>query len=600
MKASQLFLVVGLAWVASGCRNVPAMEVEDPITNNCDGEWCSVETLSSITRDLDLIFVIDTSLSMADEQVLLQRNFPALIRVLGEISGGLPNLHLGVITPDLGTAPYDIPGCDRPGGDGGRFLKGLNDSCSNPLNQKYVVDVEPRGCNIQKTIAAGQPTICDSHDCTQANCDVAAFTDLEGNATEPAGLVLAVDENGCPRCRNYTGENLEAVFSCIAGLGVNGCGMEQPLEAMVKAVTDGSGANAGFLRHDAYLAIFFLSDEDDCSAKDGVLFNPEGDLNSTLGPLTSFRCTEFGVFCDQPWQRVMPNGRLTYTHCRPREANDPRNMLHPISRYTNTLGQLADASRILVGAITGPYRNAETLIEDSLTVGVDLEGNPALQPSCGLPTQGAMPAVRLEAFVESMLQWEEDRPWAFTSICAADYSGALAGLGTRVRSLLETQCLTTPLCGCPDPSFAGGGEKLTALPDAEAAVCAPTCAVEDLDGDGNVTEIPPCAMDYLGGHPPKRDPALPVAACHHVTFNAQCAIPCPGYSTYQGCDPATNPFYGPSRGAELVISRRADPAPGTHQTIRCAGTPLTEWHLCFNGVDDDVDGLVDADDPDCR
>ena len=190
------------------------------------------------------------------------------------------------------------------------------------------------------------------------------------------------------------------------------------------------------------------------------------------------------------------------------------------------------------------------------------------------------------------------RFWAFTSICAEDYTGALAGLGTRIRSLVEARCLAAPVCGCPDPSFASGGEKLTALPDAEAAVCAPACSVQDLGPEGDLTEVPPCPADYADGHPPVRDPALPVPACFHVTFNPRCAIPCPGISSHLGCSTDANPWYGPSRGAELVISRRKDPAPFTREKIACPAIPLIE-ESCANGLDDDFDGRVDAADPDC-
>ena len=451
-------LMVGPFLVLGACSDVPSMKQDTPSPpNHCSEDRCSVATYPYTGRELDLIFLIDTSPSMADEQVILQANFPGLVRVLRDISGGLPNLHMGTITPDLGTYPYNLPGCERPGGDRGRYMKGPSNTCSNPVGQTYVVDVEPRGCTISKDIVVGQTTTCPNHDCTQANCDVAAFAGLDGVATEPAGLQFAVDEHGCPRCRNYSGQSLEQVFSCMATLGTSGCGLEQQLEAVKLAVTDRTDDNAGFLRSSAYLAVFIISDEDDCSTQRVELFDPRGDINSPLGSLTSFRCTEFGVVCDEPWQRAMPEGPMTYTNCRPREANDPANLLHPISVYTNTLSQLKDANMILVGAIAGPY-------EGSLTVGPDDHGNPQLQPTCGLATDGAMPAVRLLAFVESMLQREEDRYWAFTPICAEDFSRALYGLGTRIRSKLEVQCLAAPLCGCPDPAFAEPRRASTTTP----------------------------------------------------------------------------------------------------------------------------------------
>ncbi|PKN28033.1 MAG: hypothetical protein CVU65_00290 [Deltaproteobacteria bacterium HGW-Deltaproteobacteria-22] len=586
---------MAIAALAFGCMNVPDLLVHVDETPDAIEDACAIP--GPFLRNVDLVFLIDTSLSMADEQVQLQRNFPAMIGALRKISGGLPNLHMGVITPDLGTSPYNIPGCERPGGDGGRFLKGINDSCMNPINQKYVVDVEPRGCTIRKTNAGDAGTTCDSHDCTQANCDVAAFTGLDGVATEPADLVFATDPSGCPRCRNYTNQTLEEVFQCMAAPGINGCGMEQPLEALKQALTGLPSENRGFMRNDAMLAIFILSDEDDCSAKQAELFNPQGDINSTLGPLTSFRCTEFGVKCDQPWQRVMPQGQLTYTHCRPRESNDPKNMLHPISEYTNTLSQLKESSMIIVGAIAGPY-------EDSLIVGTDDNDNPRLLPSCGSVSpddgQGAVPAVRLKSFVESFEHRPEDTLWMYTSLCAMDFTPALLGLADRVRTLAEdVTCLSKPLRGCPDPAFAFGEGSTTDLPTEIAERCVPGCTVSERDSNGVEVLVQHCPGNYAGGHPPRVDPDLPLYRCWHVQYNPQCALACTLDTLFQGCEPDTHPWYGPSRGAEIVISRRPYLDQGPPPTVSCPAVPLTE-RLCFNGLDDDVDGRIDADDPDCQ
>jgi len=586
-RISTLSLITAAVLFSWACIERP-MKVADPAPNVIS----DFSALQSATRDVDLIFLVDTSRSMEDEQNLLRQNFPNLVRVLKDISGGLPNIHLGTITPDLGTLPFNSAGCDHPYGDDGRFMKGLNNACVNPVNQNYVVDVEPRGCTISKVTAEGAATTCSAHDCTQANCEPESFEDLEGHATEPAGLVFALDENGCPRCRNYSGESLEDVFSCMADLGINGCGLESQLEAVHKAVSDGSGVNTGFLRKNAYLAIFIISDEDDCSVKATEMYNPEGDINYPLGKLDNFRCTEFGIACDEPWQRFMSAGQLlTYHNCKSRTSNDPKNMLQPISRYTSMLSSLKDSSMILVGAIVGPYSN-------SLTIGVDSTGYPKMEPSCGVAPNGADPSVRITEFVLSMLQDETDVSWALNSICSGDYSPALVGLGNRIKDLVEVQCITTPLAGCPDPAAANGQEPLTHLPADEAGACAPLCSVQDIDAEGVVTEIPQCAADYLGGHPAKRDLSLPVAKCFHVTFNPECAVACPDESGSKGCHPDDNPWFAPSRGAEIIISRRADPTPGTRAKIACAGLPLTE-KLCYDGIDNDVDGLIDAGDPDC-
>ena len=53
-------------------------------------------------RDVDLLFVIDDSTSFLGSQIGLKNAFPALLDELSQ-SGELPNLHVGVVTSDLGT-----------------------------------------------------------------------------------------------------------------------------------------------------------------------------------------------------------------------------------------------------------------------------------------------------------------------------------------------------------------------------------------------------------------------------------------------------------------------------------------------------------------
>src|SRR5262245_13748524 len=58
-------------------------------------------------RNIDILFLIDDSPSMADKQNNLAQNFPNFINVLNTIEGGLPDVHIGVATSDLGTKGAD-------------------------------------------------------------------------------------------------------------------------------------------------------------------------------------------------------------------------------------------------------------------------------------------------------------------------------------------------------------------------------------------------------------------------------------------------------------------------------------------------------------
>jgi hypothetical protein len=563
LRTSALFVGIATILFSWSCIQRP-MKVADPAPDVIS----DFSALQGATRDVDLLFIIDNSLSMAEEQTLLKAQFTELMRVLKEISGGLPNVHIGVTSTDLGTLPYNIPSCETPGGDNGKLMKG---SCANPVGQTWIVDIEPAGCTIERNDSNNE-SLCTATDCTATNCEPAAFT-VDGISKEPAGLTfIAADANQCPRCRNYVGEELEDVFACTADLGVHGCGFEQQLEGMYKTFTGNNSENVGFFREDSYWAIFFITDEDDCSAKNSEIFNPAGGIADTLGPLTSFRCTEFGVKCEQDWQRTMPSGTATYSSCASRATDDPRSMLYPVSKYVNYLTQVKDSEMIIAGAIAGPF-------EGNLTVGVDENHNPKLSFVCGEAVSG----VRIKEFVNAFTPDPEDMLWAYTSVCSNDYTPALQGLGEKIKSLVEVQCITTPLNGCPDPAFANGFEKITNLPDAEAAVCVPACAVMDVLPSGVNDVIEQCSPDYLDGHPPKRDPGMPVDKCYHVRYNEKCDI---------GDD------HAPSRGAEIIIARKTNPEPGTRSKITCQGFALTE-KLCSDGVDNDQDGDIDDNDINC-
>ncbi len=65
--------------------------------------------------------MIDDSLSMELNQASLIANFPILMSTLRAFPGGLPNLHVAVVTSDLGAAQETAYGGCTPGGKGGIF-----------------------------------------------------------------------------------------------------------------------------------------------------------------------------------------------------------------------------------------------------------------------------------------------------------------------------------------------------------------------------------------------------------------------------------------------------------------------------------------------
>jgi hypothetical protein len=397
-------------------ENGEPLETTDNCPEDCFSGYCGngqcdpMETSADCPQDcepttkVDLLFVIDNSAHMGEEQRQLIDDFPELYEQARGPHRRPPDLHIGVISTDLGTAPHDLEQC-ATGGDQGHMLD-LHGVLYG--GAPYLVDVRPESCDE----ARSADSTCGDTNCVAAHC-----------AHEP-GTELELDEYGCPRCRNFAGEVPDA-FASLADLGTTGCGFEQPLEALHQALNE-NPHNAGFLRGHAQLTMVILSDEDDCSAAGGQLFDPsQTSMDSPLGPLTSYRCFEFGVVCSQN-QRDVVGPR---SNCVPRE--DPGALIHPVSRYTSFIeGLKTGPGQLVVAAIVGP------VVNNAVVVNMDSDSHPSVQPSCLSGSDGAIPAIRSRAFVRHFNSIFAMDLWAFQSICAEDYILPLSKVGNIIGARL--------------------------------------------------------------------------------------------------------------------------------------------------------------------
>src|SRR4051812_13339228 len=264
-------------------------------------------------RNLDVLFMIDNSSSMLLSQTNLLRNIPTFMKVLEDLPGGLPNIHVAVVSSDMGAGNGVVPFCTTTGDDG-------------------IFQSAPRGTCTATTLLPG-----------------ATFISNVGGAT------------------NYTAPDITTVFSCIAALGQEGCGFERPFASVLRALgADGRPMppeNQGFLRSDALLAIVMVTNEDDCSARDGsgaalYAINGDAQLTSDYGAPNQYRCNEFGHLCDgvRP-PRMAPNGQpgdaVTLQNCTSSECDG---VLTPVAEVAARIKALkaGPASEVLIAAITGP------------------------------------------------------------------------------------------------------------------------------------------------------------------------------------------------------------------------------------------------------
>jgi hypothetical protein len=229
----------------------------------------------------------------------------------------------------------------------------------------------------------------------------------------------------------------------------------------MRAALSSNPANAGFERPDAVLAVYFITDEDDCSARDVNLFSTN---TAQFGALNSFRCPKFGVVCDDgaaspaEWDNLGPK-----SSCHPA----PPDPLDDVMGAHQFLVDHKPPGQLVAGALIAPA--------EPVSVEMRAPQGLALAPACTF--QGpvgqlkADPAVRLHAFLDAF----ENRGVS-SSICTGDAGPALAGFGDLILRALGNSCLARPI-----------RDADTAMPGLQ-----PDCLVEDVLGNV-VTPIPPCA-----------------------------------------------------------------------------------------------------------
>ncbi|HET9988767.1 MAG TPA: hypothetical protein VFQ65_09605, partial [Kofleriaceae bacterium] len=341
--------------------------------------------------------------SMLDKQTNLKANFPNFINVLNTIQGGLPDVHIGVVTSDLGTSgadgmnapaiPGSVGGCSSTGKGGALQTYG-----TTLVTGKYISDAPP---------------------------------------TTMGGM----------RMTNYTG-TLSDAFKAIASAGAAGCGFEQHIEAAKRALQPSNTANAGFLRSDAFLAVIIIADEDDCSMNHSTLLTSD---TSQLGPLQSFRCTRYGITCDtggSTSDAMNQIGPKSLCH-----SNESGQYLTKIADYVTFFKGLKpdDSSKVIMAAISGVTTPVETELRAPNGSSTAI---PALAHSCTYTDPSNSPEVADPAIrIHELLDGFPNRS-TFSTICQQDLSGGLVLIAQLLKTALGSPCIDGTLADV-DPNTPG-------------------------------------------------------------------------------------------------------------------------------------------------
>jgi hypothetical protein len=349
--------------------------------------------------DVDLLFLIDSSGSMREEQANLILELPEIVRTLSTgdrnddgIVDFTParSLHIGFVTSDMGS------------GD----------------------EVGVRSCN---------PGLGDD------------------------GILRSSSRGASPCLPNYPSGTFAfasggdrtsylQTLNCIADIGTNGCGFEQQLEAPLKALTPGAAqtwtrvgyvpprfsngtlgssvaghglaANAGFLRPDSTLAIVLVTDEEDCSVNDYALFG--SDMPFVETPL-GLRCNAF--------------------------EGDPT-LVHPIQRYVDGfLGLRRSPSQLVFHAIVGLSPTAEgpasrqmwnTVLSDPGMQAMVNEGGFDMVPACMTANGTGYPGRRFVQVAQGLEA--AGASVGVSSICDGSFSEAATSIVESIADGLPPEC----------------------------------------------------------------------------------------------------------------------------------------------------------------
>lgn len=300
----------------------PTMSDSETDPSGCQGD-CGL---------VDILFVVDNSGSMSEEQADLVAAVP---RMVDRLRADSRDVNVLITTTDFGH-----PLCTSFYKDGYSPAKGAPTTtpCSERIPHFTAYGGQP-----------SHPEVCTNVCPTGTHAD-GPFVHFNG------------DDNNVVDAANQ-GDPVVEALRCMIPQGIDGCGMESPLETMLQALDPGKDWNQGqapFLRDGSTLAIVLLSDETDCSTLDYAYFDPTNKNDPTYnqywedlpgmpgvkGDPTSAVCWNGGMNCNDA------NQDGTYESCAPADNG----VLQSVDRYTNFLTNVligTNNHRVVMLALTG-------------------------------------------------------------------------------------------------------------------------------------------------------------------------------------------------------------------------------------------------------
>lgn len=437
---------------------------------------------TKLTKDIDVLFLVDNSTSMSPKQKAIASAIPTFIQ---KIDGTKSNYHIGVVTSDIGTLPpgkTSFPGsteqrCNTAKGDDGLLQ---NKACSTRIPASDQNTEFALACK-----GAMSPLCPDASFVPQDLWIAKDGTKVNVVPTNPGTLTAS--------------EIAQRAFQCVGLVGDYGCGVESPLEAVKRALDGHLPENKGFLRDNSVLAIIFITDEDDCSVQLSQRQNldPANTNCGTSNPdpdykcyNLDYRCVAKSTVCDEPL-----NTPGLKHNCRERTGN----FLEPVDKYVKFLSALRPKEKLVIAGIWTPS------IQDFQARGATGDGKLEIDGTAGDFSTNVLnrgqklkaacydpdPMMKLTTSPQGFFGQAQHRLSSFIrkfdpsvyveqSICAAaNYGTALDRIAEKVVKAVTGDCLAVkPLIQNGQPACLVGfvdANQPDSLPDTYLPQCSATC-----------------------------------------------------------------------------------------------------------------------------
>jgi hypothetical protein len=368
-------------------------------------------------KNVDIIFMIDDSGSMATKQHAIATNLDALV---GTLEAADMNYRIAFTTSDNGN-----PMCPT--------------HVKQPQSGKFVL--ESCRARTDHFVFNTVPPV----DATEAAClDICEHDSIEIQPTTTHNDPVARARPWVERIDGQTnlpaGVSMDEALRCFAPMGIAGCGYEEQLENVYRAVLRSQTANEeqyDFLRSDARLAIVLVSDEADGSynrsagnpydVNGNKVFWQDSQANfptSAVSWNAGVECTGNGFPYDDCYaQHYDIDGNVISEAQAPAHA-----VFHPVSRFVNQLSALGK-DVVVTGILGVPpgYEDGVPLVYQDDPRHPQFLYDFGIGPSCESPLTlpgvepfqaMAVPPVRQREVVESF-------PGGLYSICGTDYAAIL-------------------------------------------------------------------------------------------------------------------------------------------------------------------------------